>query len=184
MTIDQRELDFRAKVNLMIAFPYELRKEFVEYWTEPSKSGTKMRFELEKTWDLTRRLHRWANNPVGSNMSSLKIGAAKSPPIAHTSVKQPLPEPTNSVERLDQFLQKYIDRPTDIPFTSFGFWYDYMKVEKLLIINRDRGLELMELYNGDIGKCRCAAVQITLDGYVKGGITFAEVFKLRLKMTV
>jgi len=37
-------------------------KEFIEYWTEPNKSGTKMRFELERTWDLKRRLSRWSNN--------------------------------------------------------------------------------------------------------------------------
>jgi hypothetical protein len=36
--------------------------EFYLYWTEPNKSGTKMRFEMEKTWDIGRRLARWANN--------------------------------------------------------------------------------------------------------------------------
>ena len=40
----------------------ELRRAFFEYWTEPNKSKTKMRFELEKTWDTGRRLARWANN--------------------------------------------------------------------------------------------------------------------------
>ena len=43
-------------------YPKELRKAFFEYWTEPNKSKTKMRFELEKTWDTGRRLARWANN--------------------------------------------------------------------------------------------------------------------------
>ena len=40
----------------------EMRRAFFEYWTEPNKSKTKMRFELEKTWDTGRRLSRWANN--------------------------------------------------------------------------------------------------------------------------
>ena len=40
----------------------ELRRAFFDYWTEPNKSKTKMRFELEKTWDTGRRLARWANN--------------------------------------------------------------------------------------------------------------------------
>ena len=43
-------------------YPKELRKAFFEYWTEPNRSKTKMRFELEKTWDTGRRLSRWANN--------------------------------------------------------------------------------------------------------------------------
>jgi len=33
--------------------------DFILYWTEPNKSNTKMRWEMEKTWDLSRRLGRW-----------------------------------------------------------------------------------------------------------------------------
>jgi len=35
-------------------------KAFYDYWAEPNKSRTKMRWELEKTWDLKKRLARWA----------------------------------------------------------------------------------------------------------------------------
>lgn len=34
-------------------------KEFFDYWSEPNKSKTKMRFELEQTWDISRRLNTW-----------------------------------------------------------------------------------------------------------------------------
>jgi len=37
-------------------------REFFNYWTEPNKSKTKMRFELEKTWSLSGRLTTWSNN--------------------------------------------------------------------------------------------------------------------------
>ncbi|QDP63647.1 MAG: hypothetical protein Unbinned3987contig1001_23 [Prokaryotic dsDNA virus sp.] len=40
----------------------EDQKAFIDYWTEPNKSGSKMRFEMEKTWDLSRRLKRWTNS--------------------------------------------------------------------------------------------------------------------------
>ena len=40
----------------------EDKKAFIDYWTEPNKSGTKMRFELERTWHLSRRLSRWVNS--------------------------------------------------------------------------------------------------------------------------
>lgn len=33
---------------------------FYRYWTEPNKSKTKFKQELEQTWDLTRRLDTWA----------------------------------------------------------------------------------------------------------------------------
>ena len=40
----------------------EMLVEFIDYWTEPNKSGTKMKFELEKTWSLSRRLKKWKRN--------------------------------------------------------------------------------------------------------------------------
>jgi len=39
-----------------------LLKDFYDYWTESNPSGTKMRFEMQKTWDLDRRLARWSRN--------------------------------------------------------------------------------------------------------------------------
>jgi hypothetical protein len=37
-------------------------KKFISYWTEPNKSGTKQRWELEKTFELKRRLNTWFGN--------------------------------------------------------------------------------------------------------------------------
>ena len=36
-------------------------RAFFNYWTEKNKSGTKMRFELEKTWETSKRLQTWAS---------------------------------------------------------------------------------------------------------------------------
>ena len=36
-------------------------RAFFNYWTERNKSGTKMRFELEKTWETAKRLQTWAS---------------------------------------------------------------------------------------------------------------------------
>ena len=33
--------------------------EFIDYWTEPNKAKTKMRFEMQSTWDTKRRLKLW-----------------------------------------------------------------------------------------------------------------------------
>jgi hypothetical protein len=43
-------------------YPNAMLHEFFEYWSEPNKSMTKMRWQLEKTWDLSRRLKRWQRN--------------------------------------------------------------------------------------------------------------------------
>ena len=37
-------------------------KKFVSYWTEPNKSGTKVRWEGEKFFDIRRRLGTWFGN--------------------------------------------------------------------------------------------------------------------------
>lgn len=45
----------------------ELRK-FYDYWSEPNKSKTKIKWQLERTWDTKKRLDRWMNN-VGTNIN-------------------------------------------------------------------------------------------------------------------
>lgn len=37
-------------------------KEFFDYWTEPNQTSTKLKFEMEKTYDVSRRLNTWVKN--------------------------------------------------------------------------------------------------------------------------
>ncbi len=57
----EKEQNFKNEV-LQFSYPKEMLNEFILYWTEPNKSKTKMRYELEKTWDTSRRLATWARN--------------------------------------------------------------------------------------------------------------------------
>ncbi len=47
---------------------------FILYWTEPNRSKTKLRYEMQPTFDIARRLKTWQNNqakfdkPVKSNI--------------------------------------------------------------------------------------------------------------------
>ena len=41
-------------------YQVNMLKEFYNYWTEPNQRKSKMRFELEKTWSVERRLETWA----------------------------------------------------------------------------------------------------------------------------
>ncbi len=43
-------------------YPAQMLTDFFDYWTEPNKSKTKMRFEIERTWSMSLRLTRWAMN--------------------------------------------------------------------------------------------------------------------------
>jgi len=47
---------------MMIMEDQKTADDFVKYWTEANKTQTKMRFELEKTWNLDLRFARWKNN--------------------------------------------------------------------------------------------------------------------------
>ena len=42
-------------------------KDFVGYWTESNEGGFKMKFEMQKTFDIKRRLQRWHKNDFGNN---------------------------------------------------------------------------------------------------------------------
>ena len=42
------------------AYPPNMIRDFFDYWSEPNKSKTRMRFENEKTWDINLRLKNWA----------------------------------------------------------------------------------------------------------------------------
>ena len=59
-----REQKFADQLRPFLNNPYdqELLENFYSYWTEPNKSKTQLRFEMEKTWDLKRRLSYWDKN--------------------------------------------------------------------------------------------------------------------------
>jgi hypothetical protein len=46
--------------------------DFYNYWSEPNPSNTKMKFELEKTFDVSRRISRWVNSPYNKNKNDIK----------------------------------------------------------------------------------------------------------------
>jgi len=62
-SIEDRKLKFADTLKPFVAkYGKELITEFYKYWTEQNKSNTKFRAELEKTWNLSLRLERWAKN--------------------------------------------------------------------------------------------------------------------------
>jgi hypothetical protein len=57
-----KEIIFRESVlKFNGSYPEKMLEDFIRYWTEPNKSRTKLRFELEKTWEIGRRLATWAS---------------------------------------------------------------------------------------------------------------------------
>ena len=44
-------------------------EEFCDYWTESNISGNKMKFEMQKTFDINRRLKKWIQNAKDWNLT-------------------------------------------------------------------------------------------------------------------
>jgi len=63
--IDSRKKDFAALLQPYIeTYGREMLNEFYFYWTEPNQRKTKMKYEMEKTWSIERRLNTWSKQSV------------------------------------------------------------------------------------------------------------------------
>jgi len=62
-SIDGRKLKFSSTLKPFLEiYGKKLLNEFYAYWTEPTQSGNKFKKELERTWDVKRRLEVWSRN--------------------------------------------------------------------------------------------------------------------------
>ena len=60
--LEGRKEDFyNSLIPFVTQYGKEMIRAFFDYWSEPNKSNSKMRFELERTWDPARRLSTWAS---------------------------------------------------------------------------------------------------------------------------
>lgn len=60
--LNERKEDFyNSLIPYVTQYGKDMVRAFFDYWSEPNKSNSKMRFELERTWDLSRRLGTWAS---------------------------------------------------------------------------------------------------------------------------
>ena len=61
-TLEDRENDFMVSLTEFVAeYSKETVRAFFDYWTEKNPQGKKMRFEMEKTFEVKKRLTTWKN---------------------------------------------------------------------------------------------------------------------------
>jgi len=48
--------------NFFELYSVDMLEAFTDYWTEPNRSKTKLRYEMQKTFDIGRRLKTWSKN--------------------------------------------------------------------------------------------------------------------------
>jgi len=71
-SLAERKADFQCKVvDVMHTEKIDkiLVKEFFDYWTETNQTNTKLKFEMEKTYDISRRLNTWVKNNEKFNIN-------------------------------------------------------------------------------------------------------------------
>ena len=83
-------------------YPKETLRAFYDYWTEPNRSNTKMRFELEKTWSTKRRLSTWASREKPTAQAPQK------PPTGYSHIERWKPEDDQIDPQFEKELLKNI----------------------------------------------------------------------------
>lgn len=72
-TLSRKESFYQSLVPFVGQYPKEMIRAFFDYWSELNKSETKMRYELEKTWELPRRLATWASREKALSKTDVGI---------------------------------------------------------------------------------------------------------------
>jgi hypothetical protein len=76
--IESRKLAFAETIkNYIPEFDRVLLLDFYHYWSEENQTGTKMRYELEKTWNLAGRIRNWKKNESKFDKSKPSIFGQK-----------------------------------------------------------------------------------------------------------
>lgn len=66
-TVELRADEFMKKISAHVnEYPKEMLRRFYDYWTEMNDGGRKMRFEMQKVFDVKKRLNTWARNERAS----------------------------------------------------------------------------------------------------------------------
>jgi len=77
-TLKRKDEFYTTLIPFVERYGKEMIRAFFNYWTEQNKSGSKMKFELQKTWDLALRLGTWNNREPINGKS--KVQQEKSKP--------------------------------------------------------------------------------------------------------
>ena len=85
--ISLRIKSFEAEV-LILEADENISRAFIIYWSELNKSKTKMRWELERTWDLKARIGRWKSRQKQWNKTAPKKNNFKNKMETFNKAKQ------------------------------------------------------------------------------------------------
>lgn len=151
MTFEEKENDFKMAVFAFSEYK-SIWQEFFDYWSEPNKSRSKMKWELEKTWDLNRRLKRWANNNFGFDK---KEEPKPRPVVFNQFLTRSLPVPTqkeiSEPDMWEWIKEEKNNKNLDLMFIPFMF-YAFLESKKLITLTKENKLDAISLRRTQISK--------------------------------
>lgn len=80
-TLHRKKEFYQLLVPFVGKYEKGMIRDFYDYWSELNRSGTKMRFELQSTWELPKRLTTWANKEPIYAKQTEKIQQSAGPAI-------------------------------------------------------------------------------------------------------
>lgn len=100
--MESRKLKFASTLeSFSKIYSKDLLNAFFSYWTEPNKSKTKFKQELEKTWSLERRLETWYNNDLKFKKEKSSAQKEKEIPMAGRMTSESLQKTFNTFANIN-----------------------------------------------------------------------------------
>lgn len=128
--VKRRDEFYKLLIPHVETYSKDLIRAFFEYWTEPNKSRTRMKFELEETWDVLRRLTTWENKEL-----KWKKGAPDRPA---STPKKTIPELSKTQEEVNYLFERYLEDPGSITVISIDAQhYNFLKTSSLLQFSQE-----------------------------------------------
>jgi hypothetical protein len=91
--IQKRKFEFQDAIRPYVTkYGKAMCNSFYKYWSETTKSGKKMRWELEKTWEVAKRLEFWHRR---DEEKMLRMQRSTTPPTNPTVASSPESYHTN-----------------------------------------------------------------------------------------
>jgi len=67
----EREVEFREQVAQHTQYSKEMLDKFSDYWTESKPKGRKLRYEMQKVFDIQRRLVTWSSKEAPQKLDPI-----------------------------------------------------------------------------------------------------------------
>lgn len=111
VSIEERKKVFYDECAVYVSkYPKEMIRDFFDYWTEKNTSGIKMRFEMQKVFELSKRLATWAKND--KNYGQSKQSANKTQGGRTYSTRESAADKERSRDNLEELADAILGQHT------------------------------------------------------------------------